>query len=422
MMLDTSAGVIGTAIYKYESPDKDNQFTNKVNFVSCRGIYASPADRTAVIEKICSEYPDFPREKTFFVGAARQKMDVQQIKTFEQACPQNPAVGERFYIGTPLGIQPCFYFNLKSVESGENILLVGSDNEKRISILKSVLSCAQRYRYTVKIFASRAAQFYRQNKEFFRSLTCAEVITSFPEICKYVGEHANQINALYSDDDDADFEMDASQKKELAIFVGLDEIYTQMEASRLSQKAAWAVCTPADNPPADSAVTPESGTAAEPVQPVTPEKPEETSDSINEELMSNVADIDSFLASLDDEEEDSDSVSVSVPEKFAGPEASGIKGYNAIQDLSLLFSDGWKLGINSMVVVDRGTVFNKMRQVKLEGNFNHRIALVMSPDEAQIFMTKTNVMKTLINGKDDISAVYEYLGGRERCFRPYLFP
>ena len=110
-----------------------------------------------------------------------------------------------------------------------------------------------------------------------------------------------------------------------------------------------------------------------------------------------------------------------VTEKFAGPETLGIKGYNAVNDLAILFSDGWKIGINSMVVVDRGTVFGKMRQVKLDGNFNHRIALIMSPDEAQGFMTKTRTMKALIDANDSISAVYEYLGGREQCFRPYIY-
>ena len=111
----------------------------------------------------------------------------------------------------------------------------------------------------------------------------------------------------------------------------------------------------------------------------------------------------------------------SIPEKMAGPAVEGIKGYNAVQDLGILLSDGWKTGINSMVIVDRGTVFGKLRQIKLDGNFNHRIARVMSPDEAQAFMAKTRVMKTLIDTNDTISAVYEYLGGREQCFRPYIF-
>jgi len=451
MILDASAGVKGSALYKYEEKDKDDEFANKVVFRSCRGIYANTDNRTDVIAEISKKYPKYDRDKTFFIGATRQHMDIKQIKAFEKNYPQNPDNGERFYIGTPLGIQPCFFFGLKPAESGENILLVGNNHEKRIAILKSVLSCAGRYGYTVKILASKAAQLYRQNKDFFNSLTTAEVITSFPAICKYVGENANQLKNMYSDDED--FEIEAtSSGKELVIFIGLDEIYAQMEASPLNQKTAWTVAAPTSAP--TNTVTPQPafgfGTndynttppaAAEPhvmdsglsasltnidsmlasINADSEEESAPTYQAADPGLAASLSNIDSLLASIDADSNDGESVTVQVTEKFAGPEISGIKGYNAVSDLAVLFSDGWKVGINSMVVVDRGTVFSKMRQVKLDGNFNHRIALVMSPDEAQGFMTKTRTMKSLIDANDSISAVYEYLGGREQCFRPYIY-
>lgn len=424
MILDTSSGVKGSALYKYEEKDEDDEFANKVIFKNCRGIYASTENRTDVISEISKRYPKFDRDKTFFIGATRQHMNVKQIKAFESSYPQNPDVGERFYIGTPLGIQPCFYFNLKPAESGENILLVGNNQEKRIAILKSILSCAGRYGYTVKILASKASQLYRQNKEFFNSLTQAEIITSFPEICKFVGENANRLKSMYSDDED--FEIESADDKKLVIFIGLDEIYAQMEASPLNQKAAWTVFAPVDSTPETFAVTSPAPTISPNSMPVntlatTDAEPSSISDTIDEGLAASLSSIDSLLASLGGDDDSSLSETISVPEKFSGPCSSGIKGYNAVHDLAMFFSDGWKIGMNSMVVVDRGTVFNKMRQVKLDGNFNHRIALVMSPDEAQGFMVKTKTMKALIAANDSISAVYEYLGGREQCFRPYIY-
>ncbi len=424
MILDTSSGVKGSAIYKYEIENKDDQFANKVIFKSCRGILATTENRTAVVGSIQKKFPKFDRDKTFFVGATRQHMDIKQIKAFERYSPQRHDLGERFYIGTPLGIQPCFYLNLKPAESGENILLVGNNHEKRISIIRAVLQCAGRYGYKVKILASRNSQLYRQNKDFFSSLSSVEVITSFPEICKYVGENANQLKSMYSDDDDFEIETTASGK-DLVIFVGLDEIYSQMEASPLSQKAAWAaLAAPAQQQTAEPAIVASTtpvvgGTAVEPA--VRQEDTAQISDVMDAGLAASLSDIDNLLASLGGDDEPTATATVSMTEKFAGAATSGVKGYNAIHDLSIFFSDGWKLGINSMVVVDRGTVFSKMRQVKLDGNFNHRIALVMSPDEAQGFMAKTRTMKALIDGNDSISAVYEYLGGREQCFRPYTF-
>lgn len=432
MILDTSAGVEGSAIYKYEVKDPDNPFANKVMFKSCRGIFATSADRTGLIGQICGNFPKFDRDKTFFVGATRQKLDVKQIKNFEKWKPQRPDLGERFYIGTPLGVQPCFYFNLKPYESGENILLVGNNHEKRLAILRATLASAGRYGYRVKILASKAAQLYRQNRPFFESLKNVELITFFPEICKYIGQQANRLKQLYSDEDD--FQMETSNDgKELVIFVGLDELYAQMEASPYTQKTAWAAEAAQPETPRE---TNEAKTPADMDEGLSSsltdieamlktlnaqEQPQEQPADMDEGLASSLTDIEAMLAALGDEETAELSESASVPEKFAGPAVNGIKGYNAIHDLALLFADGWKNGINSMVIVDRGTVFNKMRQVKLEGNFNHRIALVMSPDEAQSFMTKTRTMKTLIDGNDAISAVYEYLGGREQCFRPYLY-
>lgn len=438
LILDLSTGVKGSVLYKFEEKDKDDEFANKVIFRNCRGIYATTENRTDIISEISKKYPKFDRDKTFFIGATRQRMDIKQIKAFERNYPQNPDTGERFYIGTPLGIQPCFYFNIKPAESGENILLVGNNHEKRIAILKSVLSCAGRYGYTVKILASKASQLYRQNKDFFNSLTHAEVITSFPEICKFVGENANRLKSMYSDDED--FEVEATDDKELVIFIGLDEIYEQMENSTLTQRAAWATMKSKNTE--DNKIAPiDSGSNSGSALDVSAsghgadtsgKDDHQDSDGTHQvddpALSSNLASIDSMLAKInsllakpDEADENADSATMSIAEKMAGPETTGIKGYNATNDLGILFSNGWKIGINAMAVVDRGTVFSKMRQVKLDGNFNHRIALVMSPDEAQGFMAKTKTMKALIDANDSISAVYEYLGGREQCFRPYIY-
>ena len=424
MIQDTTSANEGTGIYKYEVKNKADEFANQVIFKRCRGIFATSEKRKEVIDNIIKKYPQFERDKTFFVGAARQHMDVRQIKKFEKQHPQPQDIGDRFYIGTPLGIQPCFFFNLKPAESGENVLLVGNNQEKRIAILKAVLSCAFRYGYTVRFLISRASQLYRHNKNFFDSLTGAEVITSFPEICKFVGENANKLQAMYSEDED--FEMEGeTEEKQLVIFIGLDELYSQMERSPYNQKTAWTIQASTEQQQTGSASS-DSRTTGFPVTPPSAApvfgREKGTRKQENDyNLSGSLAAIDDFLKSLETEDDDSAVDVESIPEKMAGPAVEGIKGYNAVQDLGILLSDGWKTGINSMVIVDRGTVFGKLRQIKLDGNFNHRIALVMSPDEAQAFMAKTRVMKTLIDTNDTISAVYEYLGGREQCFRPYIF-
>lgn len=422
MIDELASAVQGSLIYKYERKNPDNPMSNEVLVNNYRGIYAEKAERTVVMDSLAQKYAGFQRERTFYLGAKRHRMEIEKLKNYEKHHPQLPGAGERFYIGTPVGIQPCFYFNLKNGEGGENLLLVGNNHEMRISLLKSILSCAARYKYKVKILASRNAQLYRQNKSFFDSLKKAEVITGFPQICKYVGERANELKKLYADDD-SDFDNPASVK-ELAIFVGLDDIYSQMEASMYNQKTAWTVEEP--QVPSPAPVVPVKTPAPDPVKKTPAPGPSFPKEAPAPEPSDNpcsaqISDIDKLMASLGLGGGDGTSVTASITELYAGSGSKEIKGYNAVKDLSKLITDGWQLGISSMVVVDRGTAFSRMREVKLESNFNHRIALVMSSDEAQRFMSKTKVMKGLIDQNDTISAVYEYLGGREQCFRPYRF-
>lgn len=433
MILYTSSGGKGTLLYKYEVENPDDPMgSQQVKFRSCRAIYVTEPEQEGCIAKVSKRIGAFDRTKTFFVGAKRERMDIPGIKRFEKQYPHGADQGNRFYIGTPLGIQPCFYLNHKPGESGENILLVGSNHEKRLSLLRSIISCAQRYGYKVNILAARRSQLYLHNKDFFNQLSDVNLITSFPEICQYVGQRANQLRALYSDDEE---EQDVMLNgTEFTIFIGPDEMYKQMEASNLNQAQAWAVD---NNQTAPEKQRKSSGFGFQiPVAPAdfgsaslhslldgldgeqTRRKP-----SVLEKdspFGSLEAGIDDILAELEDNDED-DSVTLAVPERFAGSPAGSIRGYNAVEDLALLISDGWKLGLHAMLVLDKGTGVTEMRRIKKDGNFNHRIALVMSGDEARNFMAKTKVMQSLAEKNDPISAIYEYMGSREIVFRPYVF-
>ena len=407
MITDLTSAAEGRLICKYQIPNKNNPGSNLVIFQPCRAVYVKPHIADAV-QAVRRKWQSFSREKVIYDGARRRVMDTEEIDRFEKAYSGSRQEGDRLYIGSPAGVRPCFYLNLKTNLSGENILMVGSDQEKRLAMIQSMIRCARRSGYKVNVLAARASLLYKQNQEFFKGLKNVNLITAFPEICRYVGQKANAIRALYSEEDE---DMNVPHEgKVLTIFVGLDESYAQMEASSLTQKAAWTVEEP--GPKAPEVKPREPRWKPEIVSPKPGEaKPEGKSDS---PLGSTLDDIDAFLTGFDE------AMVQMVPESYAGGASTGIKGYNATQDLGLLISDGWKLGIHSMVVVDRGMSLNKMRQAKVEGNFNHRIALTMSPDEAQYVTSKTRVMKALADSQDTISAVYQYLGGREQCFRPYL--
>lgn len=404
MITDLTSAAEGRLICKYQIPDKHNPGSNLVIFQPGRAVYVKPHIADAV-RSVRKKWRTFSREKVIYDGAKPRVMDTEEIDRFEKAHPVTRLEGDRFYIGSPTGVQPCFYLDLKPDLSGENILMVGSDHKKRLAMIRSMIRCARRSGYKVNVLAARASLLYKQNQAFFNGLKNVNLITTFPEICRYVGVKANAIRDLYSEEKEVPHE-----GKVLTIFVGLDESYAQMEASSLNQKAAWTVEEPAPKAPEVKPDPPKWKPEFVPAKPADP-KPEKKYDS---GLGSTKDDIDAYLAGLDAE------MKMAVPESYAGGTATGIRGYNATQDLGLLISDGWKLGIHSMVVVDRGMSLSKMRQMKLDGNFNHRIALSMSPDEAQYVTSKTSMMKKLADSQDAISAVYQYLGGREQCFRPYL--
>ena len=298
------------------------------------------------------------------------------------------------------------------------------------------------------------------------------MITAFPEICRFIGIQTSQIQSCYGDDTEP--ELPLTQERRMVFILGMDELWDRMEASSLTRTQAWAALE--NRSEKTEPVSPDSAVSSTPAS-------ERNPDPVSEDLNQVLSSLDSLLASLDEQPEaeevktepdrtegvnlngsprtfdemlaryyldeygrispapdssfeessqdellsgldDSDEPDEMVvepsPEKPADPPPP-LKGYNASGDLAIMISDGWKLGLHTVAILDRGTALSRMRRLRLEGNFNHRIGLTMSPDEASCFLSRIRCMRGLAESGDTISAVYEHLGAQEHCFRPYLF-
>lgn len=418
----TSSGLEGSLIYKKESKnDKDaSALSNKVDFIYCRAMYFE--QKTIQEEFITASNGRigyYDRPKVFFVNAKREKMDTTVISNYENYYPVLLNEGERYYIGSSLGLKPCFFFDLKNA-SAENILMIGNDDEKRISVIKSIVTCARHNNREVVFLISKASALFIQNKDFFKEGNGVKIFSTFPDICKYIGENSNRVNEIKEND-----EVVPIEQSKLTICIGLDDIFEKMENSTLSQERAWKV----EKTPDDS-------------KQIEQEKivPKESKIKFNQKSTNESMNVDSerrdvlggastsqssLLAKIESKKKAAESEEPTVKaisDSFSGGEASKISGYHATGDLANIISDGWKIGILTMVVLDNVSPYKKMdRALKMSEKFNHRIALRMSSDAASEFMTKTNVMKKLNDQDDQISAIYSNMGGREQCFRPYIF-
>ena len=429
----------GGMLYKHAEPDpKYPPEENKkiMRFDSLRCLYASPEVRSAIIKEINAKVGQFDRELDVYNGPHRVPLDPETIKNFEKKNPVTRHEGERFYIGSPQGIGRCYYLNLKKGEIGENILLVGSQNEMRASLLKAAVRNARRHKLKTVILVPKFSMFYSKNKALLQdmdSLGCT-VITAFGEICQYIGDYALSHRKAFPDTDD-EVVMPENVERTLVICPAFDELFARMNknASKSYAKAlaewkaeleAWEMRKNGkerDEPVIDPPV-PEPEPAPNPLDDLARmianmEKELNGEDSAEAPPQEERLLIDMVEQNFEFEPEP---VPVDPPAEFTEP-APVFKGYNAIDDFRLLVEEGHKLTMHTMLLTDSPSTLKPVKSLlKLDGFFNHRIALPMASVMDFMVYSSDKVMTRINNEQDTNSAVYEYMSTPGRRFSPYL--
>ena len=420
-------GLPGTMLYKYyENIKNTNTLSGDIKYKTLRTLHVTSDVRNRLFKTIKTTYKNFSRKQEFYDEVQRYHFNIQEIQEYES---ENPRLDEkRFYIGSPLGLGKCKYLSLED-GNGENILLAGNNLEMQYSILVSVLKCAIRYKYHIVLLIPRNAELYRKHHEVFEKLPNAEIITTFPEMCQYIGRQANILKEQFKEDDFYDFSTNSSEKLTFVVAVNASDIYELMEKSSYNQEQAWKYLQEKEQDLQDVTITKEEKNEkifSEDLKKRQQQRARQkensdasSDDSVedyNEKLMKLIQ---GKLEKLKDDEPSKTDVQ-HIPDDNMPIASKKITGYNAVKDWGELLQNGYKTNHYSMIMLDSPIKLKRMREIKLEGIFNHRIALSMSPDEASYFMNRTRVMNDINNAGDKTCAIYSNKGGREQCFRPYI--
>lgn len=438
------AAAAGTMIYKHEERNPDDPQTKLVHYDHISCLYApTDAFRTSV-EGVCAKSDMGDAFCQIYEGPARLPYSQQSVDRYEQRNPMKPNEGERFYIGSPRGMGKCFSFSLKNEDEGENILLVGNQNELRGPLVANCIRNALRHGYHVVVLIPRASMFYKKNKAFVHALAQefgqqVEFYTEYAEICRYIGLKANMLKALDEDDSD-DFEQD---EQTFVVCLGTDDLYKKMDDDSNTQAKAWANHGKApvqqEEPfvqkkePADISfwdgllgnieqllkLEEEENEHQESESPEEEQKGGRFDDSIEALQALLGLSSDTEVRHLEELGAELDPVFQNTCAKSIG-QTDGLEGYNAISDLNILIRDGWKLCFHTLLTVNSANGLKNMHGIKLSGNFNHRLALPMAPEQGSSFLYYTKALKNMADEGDQIGAVYEYMGGNGQRFIPYL--
>ena len=432
------AAAAGTMIYKHEERNPEDPKTRLVHFDHISSLYApTDAFRESIQAVNAKAEPgSYPCE--IYEGPTRLTYSGESIIHYEQRNPMKPNEGDRFYIGSPRGMGKCFSFSLKSEDEGENILLVGGQNELRTPLVVNTIRNALRHDYHVVVLVPRASMFYKKNKSFVTSLAeefgnQAEFYTEYPEICRYIGLKANLLKSL--DDDEVD-ECPESERT-FVVCLGVEDLYKKMDDDPNTQAKAWAglIQTPiaekskvVQNKPAaagldmDALLANINLTLSYADTLLAKKQPRSRFDSSISAFQQALGMTGDVVEAEETIGELGAAISLDFPRtcpKSIG-NTEGLLGYNATGDLFQLIRDGWKLGYHTLLAVSSSNSLKNMSRIKLGGNFNHRFALPMAPEQGGAFLNHTKVLKNMADESDQISAVYEYMGGNGQRFIPYL--
>lgn len=430
------AATAGTMIYKHEERDPDDNKTKRVYYDHISCLYAPTDAFCASIEAVSKKTDGTHWPCEVYEGAVRLTYSEQAIARYEKRKPIKLNEGDRFYIGSPCGMGKCFSFSLKQEDEGENLLLVGNQGELSGPLVANCIRNALRHDYHVVVLVPRASMFYKKNKplvwklaeEFGRQV---EFYTEYSEICRFIGLKANVLKSL----DQEDWEEMPDPERLFMVCLGADDLYKKMEDDTNTQKTAWAALQ--EEPPVQTQKAESEKAAAS----------HKTIDlqALIDGANQRICELDElenarkkpgrFAASVeqlkqvvgDDMQTDGFHTEPAGAEAMPFPATApksigntqGLLGYNAIADLFVTIRDGWKLGYHTLLAVNSTNGLKNMPKIKLGGNFNHRIALPMAPEQGGAFLYNTKALKNMANENDYIGAVYEYMGGNGQRFIPY---
>ena len=305
-----------------------------------------------------------PKEVLIVDGQKRIEFEEEQVREFEQNTAPDSEQQIPIYVGTPANLNPCFFFNLRK-KTDSNIMIIGSDDELRASVLLHVIYSFKRASETnVMVFAYQSDELYHQCKDQIEDLLDKddEVITNISKMGKIVSE---TLGLLCSE----------NQKRTLICWLGLEELADEFSLH---------------NERSSPGVSKSTGKTS-------------------------ISDVDLLISEMDAILKASGDSSLKKASEDSKTEGDVDQIYDARPDIQELFTKGSRYGIFSLVTYPSVKQIRQTKFLKTE-NFEHKIAFRMSMDDSSSYLGKGSYA----SGLDAITAVYDDGSGSVKSFRPYI--
>jgi hypothetical protein len=275
------------------------------------------------------------------------------------------------FVGSPVTLEPCFSFSLEKGPDA-NIMLVGSDNEMRASVIyHAILSFKQIPGNQALILAGEDDDLYREWRHVFSKLydDNAGEIVGIKNICGALSYYSSY--------------KEVQDSRLLLVWLGIENLAIEfLELPEMEE--AFRVNRRGKTPASDHARS-----------------------QTDMDLDSMLGEIRNEAAGASEERHEDD----------ASGDEEDVRLFNGIPVIQGLLSHGYRSGLYSMIT------YASVKQMKTRGRtlfdqglFEHKIALKMSREDSTNYLGRGEYASSL----DEISAVYYDGGSSLRRFRPYL--
>lgn len=370
-----------------EERDEDGALVELTHIERGQVVYIDGGWRYKVNEKARIYYGAQEYVPDYFDDREIEKADWNRIAKWEDAFLPAHRNGEKdlqMYLGRPVNLAFSMHFGLLP-RKGNNIMSVAGTEEQQMRIVQAaVWSFARQADYEITVFADPFAGVYREFQPEFRQMeredTRIHVYDDPEEICR-------EINVILGEMKDR-----KNRRKRLVLWLGLDALADVLQEE--SDKKPEILKKLAGNEVGDKK---------------NQEKKVQTSQNGKKEK----SDLDNafFLLFGDPEEAAEKEEAEEEPELLEMEEESFL--YNASEDIEKIVHLGPARNVYNFVVYDTALALRDFRGVKAT-DFNHKIAFVMSDNEALEFLERSSMIRSMPE-----NMAFYYNGRNGQKFVPY---
>ena len=370
-----------------EERDEDGALVELTHIERGQVVYIDGGWRYKVNEKARIYYGAQEYVPDYFDDREIEKADWNRIAKWEDAFLPAHRNGEKdlqMYLGRPVNLAFSMHFGLLP-RKGNNIMSVAGTEEQQMRIVQAaVWSFARQADYEITVFADPYAGVYREFQPEFRQMerddTRIHVYDDPEEICR-------EINVILGEMKDR-----KNRRKRLVLWLGLDALADVLQEE--TDKKPEILKKLAGNEVGDKK---------------SQEKKVQTGQNGKKEQ----SDLDNafFLLFGDPEEAAEKEEAEEEPELLEMEEESFL--YNASEDIEKIVHLGPARNVYNFVVYDTALALRDFRGVKAT-DFNHKIAFVMSDNEALEFLERSSMIRSMPE-----NMAFYYNGRNGQKFVPY---